>query len=209
VKAVLIEGLLVALVGAGLSLAANYLSPRGLKLSRNYFPPPPAVSNAPPTSLAPGGGLTTNLPALSNALALRLQARGLSLLDSNQVIHLFHDPAYQQEQVIFIDARDDPAYQAGHIPGAYQLDYYRPEPYLPAVLQAAQFARQIVIYCNGGDCEDSEFAATLLAPAVPPGTLGVYGGGFTEWVTNGLPVEIGGRKSGVFKNAPSPSTAPR
>lgn len=201
-KAVVIEGLLVALVGIGLSLAANQLSPRGLKLSRNYFPAPPAVTNALPVKPAAGAG-TTNPVAAVNALALRLQARGLSLLDSNQVIGLFHDPAYRQELVIFVDARDEQAYQAGHIPGAYPLDYYRPEPYLPSVLQAAQFARQIVIYCNGGECEDSEFAAALLAPALPPGVLGVYGGGMTEWITNGLPVEMGGRNSGVLRNAPA------
>ena len=56
--------------------------------------------------------------------------------------------------------------------------------------------------CNGGTCEDSEFAALSLRDAgVPSNKLFVYIGGFAEWVTNGLPVELGPRKSGRLQEA--------
>jgi len=101
VRIVLVEALLVALAGAVLAFAANALSPKGLRLTNNYF-----GTNAPPTS-APG------------SLAALLQAKGLQLATSNQVQELFHDPRYEQNLILFIDARDSDHYQAGHIPGAY------------------------------------------------------------------------------------------
>jgi rhodanese-related sulfurtransferase len=57
------------------------------------------------------------------------------------------------------------------------------------------------VYCTGGDCEDSEFTAIFLRDVgIPKEKLFVYGGGMTDWTTNGLPVEIGGRKSGNFRH---------
>lgn len=197
-RRVLLEAILVAAVGAALSFAANALSPRGLKLTRDFFG---AQSNGTITPIQ-----ATNNPAIgsTNALELlkqRLEAKGLQLVDSNRVAALFRDPRVEQGLVIFIDAREDAHYQEGHIPGAYQLDYYRPENYLPTVLPVCQIAQEIVVYCNGGNCEDSEFAANfLLAGGISKEKLLVYAGGMTEWATNRLPVEIGPRQSGQILN---------
>jgi rhodanese-related sulfurtransferase len=218
VKRVLGEALILALLGAALSFAANGLSPRGLKLARNYFPKvvalPPVSTNASP--VVPGTNISlpnypvktngaviskTNAPSPIDLLRERLKPKGIGLVDSNQVVQLFHDPRLKSNLVVFVDARNDDHYQAGHVPGAYQLDYYRPENYLMDVLQACQIAQQIVIYCNGGTCEDSELAATLLMSAIPKEKLFVYGGGWTEWTTNSLPIEIGSRNSGNIRSA--------
>lgn len=143
---------------------------------------------------------TTNTPSPEELLAARLQEKGLTLVDSNRVVELFHDPRREQHLVIFVDAREDEYYQKGHIPGAYQLDYFRPENYLAALLPMCQLAEQIIVYCNGGNCEDSEFAASFLLSAdIPKEKLLVYGGGLGEWATNGLPIEIGERLSGVIQ----------
>lgn len=204
-RKVLWEGVLVALVGALFAFAANEVSPRGLALARNYFPGAARspLPTATATQLVPGTG-DTNVTVLSpaNLLAARLQAKGLQLVESNQVAQLFRDPRYEQELIVFVDARDDRHYQEGHIPGAYQFNHYRAENYLATVMPVCQTAQQIVVYCTGGDCEDSEFAAMFLRDAgIPKEKLFVYAGGMTEWTTNGLPVEIGGRKSGNFRPA--------
>ncbi|HEY5911486.1 MAG TPA: rhodanese-like domain-containing protein [Verrucomicrobiae bacterium] len=204
----LAEALVVAVAGAALAFAANALSPRGLKLSRDFFGPArPSPTNAvpaPTNAVAADTNVvtvtTTNTPSPHELLAARLRDKGLTLVDSNQVVRLFHDPRCQQSLVIFVDAREDEYYKKGHIPGAYQLDYYRPENYLAALLPLCQLAEQIVVYCNGGNCEDSEFAANfLLSASVPKEKLLVYGGGLNEWVTNGLPLEIGERLSGQIQ----------
>ncbi len=202
-KHVLLEALIVATVGAAIAFAANALSPRGLKLTRDFFgvnarpiaAPHPAVPN---TNQPPRTG--TNDVSSHELLAARLRQKGISLVDSNEVIQLFHDPRCQQNLVLFVDAREDEHYQKGHIPGAYQLDYYRPENYMATLLPLCQLAEQIVVYCNGGNCDDSEFAATfLLSAGVPKEKLDVYGGGLSEWQTNRLPIEVGQRLSGQIR----------
>lgn len=200
-RKVLAETALLAVAGVAFSLAANALSSRGLKLSRNYFP---GSEKSPATAVA--GQVASNavspnasLPAAAplDPIAQRLQQRGLQLVSSNAVFELFNDPRYQQGLILFIDARDEEHYQAGHIPGAWQFNHYRPENYLPTVLPLCQIAQKIVVYCTGGQCEDSEFAAIMLRDnGVPRENLFVYAGGITEWKAQGHPVELGPKGSG-------------
>jgi len=199
------EGVLVAVIGVAFAFAANALSPRGLVLARNYFPgagrsPIPAATVA---TLAPVAMATnTNAASPTELLATRLKAKGLQLVVSNQVTQLFRDPRYEQGLVVFVDARDDRHYQEGHVPGAWQFDHYRAENYLGVVLPVCLMAEQVVVYCNGGDCEDSEFAAlTLSGAGTTKEKLFVYGGGMTEWIAGGLPVEVGARQSGNLRPA--------
>ena len=107
---------------------------------------------------------STNSPL--ELLSARLQANGLQLADSNQVVQFFRDPRREQDGVIFIDARDDEHYRAGHIPGAYHFDRFHPENYLTNVVQVCLTAEQIVFYCNGGECDDSEHAAIMLRDSI-------------------------------------------
>src|ERR1017187_193461 len=191
------EALLVAVIGAAFAFGASLISPRGLALTRNYFPadinrPVPAARDA----------ANTNPPASSPAqlLAARLKEQGLQGVDGRQAAQLFHDPRFKQGSIAFIDARDEQHYREGHIPGACEFDPYHPEKYLATVLPVCQAAEQIVLYCNGGDCDDSESAAiTLRDVGIANRKLFVYLGGITEWTTNGLPVEIGGRNSGNLR----------
>ncbi|HNQ90736.1 MAG TPA: rhodanese-like domain-containing protein [Verrucomicrobiota bacterium] len=194
---------MVTAVGLVLALLANIISPRGLSLGRNYFPrnehPAPAfgVTGAPQTAEV------SDVPSASdvtNALAVRLEAEGLKLLGMPEVTALYRDPRREQELVVFIDARNDREYEAGHVPGAYLFDRYYPEQHLPVVLPVCQQAEAIAVYCAGGDCEDSEFAALALRDAgIPVERLGICAGGLEAWVTHGLPVEVGMRGSGVLK----------
>ena len=200
VRNVLREALFVAVIGAVFAFGANLISPRGLALTRNYFPA--GISR--PVPAAPGVGsardvANTNPPVPSPAqlLAAQLKELGLQWVDGHQAAQLFHDPRFQQGSIAFIDARDEQHYREGHIPGACEFDPYYPEKYFATVLPVCQAAEQIVVYCNGGDCDDSESAAiTLRDVGIANRKLFIYTGGITEWTTNRLPVEIGGRNSG-------------
>ena len=197
---VFFEALLVGATGLILALAANGLSPRGLKLTRNYSPGGAlAAARALPAT-------ETNAAASTQVLGAQLRAEGLQLADSNLVSRLFADPRREQDLVVFVDARDDEHYQNGHIPGAYQLDHYHPENYLAAVLPVCQEAEKIVVYCKGGSCEDSEQTAIFLRDAgVSKEKLFVYAGGFDEWSANRQPIELGSRNSGKLRPAgPAP-----
>ncbi len=140
--------------------------------------------------------------ASAPSVVARLRAAGLQTIGRTEVVRWFHDPRYEQEAVVFVDARNDEHYAEGHIPGAYQVDHYYPAKYLPTVLPVCQTATRVVVYCAGGDCEDSEFAALMLRDAGIPGDrLWVYAGGMTDWATNNLPIELGPRNSGVRHSA--------
>jgi rhodanese-related sulfurtransferase len=193
----LLEAAFVVLVGGVFAFAANEISPRGLALARNYFP------NGMNNAVRMTATAATNTAAIPPAqlLAAELKKNGLQLLDGNQTERLFHDPGFQRGAIIFIDARDEAHYRAGHVPGAYEFDPYHPEKYFPAVLPVCQAAEQIVVYCNGGDCDDSESAALLLRDVgIANRKLLIYGGGITEWTNNRLPVEIGAGKAESLRN---------
>ena len=190
-KKALLEGLLVAVLGAIVAFTGNALSPRGLQLTRDYFPAPTHSGSA---AQATGPGSSTN--SEWDNLAARLKEDGLGLIDSRKAMELFQDPRRQQSLVIFVDARNPEHYQEGHIPGAYEFDYYHYGDYLATVVPACQNAQQVVVYCTGGKCDDSRLAANFLGGIMPKEKLMVYGGGITEWVEKGLPVEKGERAPG-------------
>src|SRR6185436_7399201 len=128
-KAVVLEAMILAIAGLLFALAANALSPRGLRLGRNYFP-----------------GVSASQAATANAtntLETTLQKLGLNLARSNEVAQLFRDPAYEQGLIVFVDARNDHAYELGHVPGGWQLGRYRPEGYLPQVLPVCMAAQKV------------------------------------------------------------------
>lgn len=199
---VLRESVLVILVGAALALLANQVSPFGLALTQNYFPAaaktepaspardaatapkPAAAAREDPSSPPRPGGITPQMIALDEA------------------VQLFRGPDYARELVVFVDARNAKQYAAGHIPGAYHFDRYRPEEHLPAVLPACLTAQRVVVYCTGGQCEDSHFAARQLEESgVPAERLAVFAGGIAEWTSNKLPLETGVRHSGMMQPA--------
>jgi rhodanese-related sulfurtransferase len=193
------EAAAVLVAGMIFAFGANLVSPRGLVLTRNYFP-----GDIHRPALAATNVAGTNLLALSPAqlLSLRLKELGMQLVEGQQAQQLFRDPRLPQGTLMFIDARDEELYRAGHIPGAWEFDPYRPEKFFPAVYPLCQAAEQIVIYCNGGDCDDSESAAiTLRDVGIATNKLFIYIGGFAEWATNGLPVEVGERNSGKLRPA--------
>lgn len=193
----LVEAGILVVIGGALALGANHFSPRGLKLARDYFP----KSAAPVTAAKTAPLAVDSTAGVPPAVIARLHQKNLQPLGHARVAQLFHDPQYASA-IIFVDARDDEHYQAGHIPGAYQFDSYHMEKYLMATLPACLAATNVVVYCNGGDCEDSEFTAiTLNQAGMPLDKLFIYAGGFPQWATNGLPVETGDRASGQLKPA--------
>lgn len=210
VRQVLREALLVAFLGTALAFTANALSPRGLKLSQNYFltgadvfatnRPATLISTNAPTNLFAGTPVSNAAPTLISVP--RLDEKILKAVDGAQALRFFQDARRGKGLLIFVDARSEDNYQLGHIPGAYQLDPYHPDKHLPGVLPVCQAAELIVVYCSGSDCEDSELSALLLRNAgIPNPKLFVYVNGISEWTSRQHPVETGARPGGNTNNA--------
>lgn len=98
-------------------------------------------------------------------------------------------------QVTFIDARhDQAAYEAGHIPGAIRLSA---DMFDNADAKAEEFinfydpSARYVIYCSGGDCDESENTRNRLYDRGYT-VSHIYKNGWDEWVTKpGVPVTTG------------------
>ena len=208
------EMLVLGVLACGLALAGNALRQDHVEITRNYFekpkvnlppatngqtaPPPPDGQNA-----APNPGAAPESPVDPQPVAPDVgqhdepqvnSRHGLLVIGYEQALEIYQDPMYQDNLCIFLDSRSDAAYAEGHVPGAYQLDHYHRDRYLPELLPAARGAERIVIYCEGGDCEDSIFAANdLLEQDIEYDHIVIYEGGIEEWERNGAPLELGGR----------------
>jgi rhodanese-related sulfurtransferase len=205
VHSILWEALLVMLACVAFAVVANQLSPRGLRLTRNYFPAGAGASRSVVRALPAGGpmaaGAVTNAPS-SPLLPTPSQANGRQMVASNQVLAWFADPRRLTQHIVFVDARNREEYLQGHVPGAWLFDPYDPEKYFPTVLPVLQAAEIIVVYCHGGKCDDSLTAATLLEQVgLPGGKIYVYGGGMDEWAALRQPEESGPQNSGQIHKA--------
>ncbi len=173
--------LLLATLAAGVGAAANSLAGKDqIDLHRNYKPIPPV----PPPPPDPGVDLE-NLPAPTDehpyreVTAVRAKA-------------LFDDPRRELRAHVFIDARADHGFGEGHVPGALQCDAYRLAAYFGDALNAALQAERVIVYCNGGNCEDSLIVCNeLVSGGVGWGKVYLFRGGWEEWSKAGYPVEKG------------------
>lgn len=94
------------------------------------------------------------------------------------------------ELTLWIDARDDQLYQAGHIKEAQQLYFYDQPTYMAAIEEQAALTlpEALVVYCKGKDCTDSHhLAQDLMAQGYH--NIFVYRDGFDEWYAAGYPIE--------------------
>ena len=100
---------------------------------------------------------------------------------------------FGQPNVTFIDARDAGTYEAGHIPGAINIDAERldSDPLVGAdVLENTPKTNVLIVYCSGGQCDLSKRLASNL---IVRGYLKVlvFEGGWNEWTDEGQPTEEG------------------
>lgn len=192
---ILATGILVGWLG-------NAISPRGLDLSRDYFPALPVAATTNRAMLVEHTGVDSASVEATNDTTTPNHTPSPSF---GEVLGWLQSAEAADGRLIFVDARTQAVFEEGHIPGAYLLDRFYPEQGLPEVLPAAMAAERLIVYCTGGDCEDSEYAALMLQEAgVPVERIMVYSGGITEWKASRGPVEIGQRLSGVVHEFQTP-----
>ena len=98
-----------------------------------------------------------------------------------------------RKEVPFLDARRTSVYHEGHIPGARPFSVWESdvdEKVKRFYEEGHEPSAPIVVYCSGGDCEDSHTLAQKLYLAGFDNAL-VYKDGFPDWEKRGLAVTKG------------------
>jgi rhodanese-related sulfurtransferase len=98
-----------------------------------------------------------------------------------------------RQGALFLDARRSSVYKEGHIQGARSFPVWESDidARVKALFEEGRDQRApIVVYCSGGDCEDSHMLSEKLYFVGFDNAL-VYKGGFPDWQKRGLPASKG------------------
>ena len=98
--------------------------------------------------------------------------------------------SFESEQALIVDCRLKEDFDSGHIKGAVSLPWEEFESYLPELRSSLADAEEIIVYCDGTECELSLLLARELA-RLGYARVKVFFGGWVEWAKAGLPVERG------------------
>lgn len=153
-----------------LALLNSSVNPSALELGRDYFP-----STGGSTMSAEGGG-KSGLPI-----------HDFGVMDLDMMLEFLPEFAVDGSGIVLIDARSAEHFQDAHIPGAKLVHHYRQKDTIEEHLPAMREAGYVVIYCAGGDCEDSIHLATDLVyhHGLEKEVLYIYEGGIEEWEAHG------------------------
>ena len=212
-KQAIIELVFLTLASVTVALAVNEIRERkAIEITKDYFrttadvsntqsppepKPSPASTPAAPLSTAESSQATP--PPSQNASAQpaatpakkRLE-HGFQTVTVDEAHEIFDDPGTEQGLNVFIDARDDEYFAEGHIPGAIQCYPYEMSRYYDRVKAAAEGAEKVIVYCGGGDCEDSAMVCKELQDmGIPYEAIYLFEGGWKEWAARGLHAEKG------------------
>jgi len=138
---------------------------------------PPAVGQPPVPP--PSSGASTRFPPHPDKASAEISG------DDAEALH--------KEGRLFLDARRTSVYADGHIPGSRNFPVWESD--IDARVKAffdegLDQNAPIVIYCSGGDCEDSHMLAEKLY-MVGFNALYIYKDGFPGWTKRGLPTHKG------------------
>jgi len=192
------ELLALAVIGLVVGLSANSLRAKGsLELGKDYFYIPPTEKLPEPdhtngTDKVEPGTSNPKQPEGGGEPVSEKPKYPYQTIDYAGVVAVLKDPDTQTGLNVFVDARNDHAYEAGHIPGAVQCDPYNVPQYWDNVEPRVMGALKVVVYCGGGDCEDSAYMCReLVNQGVPMEAIYLYEGGWNEWDAKHGPVETG------------------
>lgn len=210
IKQAIIELMLLTLASVGVALAANEIRERkAIDLTKDYFKKSsdaprhatdlepkantaasPVAKSADPKHPATTARSSTEKP--TPAPARKHIEHDFQTVTVDEAHEILDDPKTGQGLNVFVDARDDENFAEGHIPGAIQCFPYEIQLCIDRVSAAAMGAEKVIVYCGGGDCEDSIFMSRELQDmGVPYDAIYLFEGGWKEWSAKGLHTEKG------------------
>ena len=185
---VLILGVLSLTLGFGMNAVRGS---KRLDPTKNYFEKAASKPARPPADPAPEAAPPVTVESTSPKPAKKLE-HDYQEIQFEELSKVFNDPATRQGLNIFVDARKEDLYAEAHIPGAMHCDPYQVGEHIDDVLHRANGVERVIVYCSGGDCEDSIFLCReLINAGIAEDIVYLYPGGIKEWTANDMPVDAG------------------
>ena len=189
VKQTIVEMVLLGLLSTGLAFGVNAMRSEGrIKPTYNYFDKSmPGASSASvktptPSPVVMVQSLTGTAKSSPTAPISKHLEHPYNEIGLDEVVAVLKDPGTASGLNVFVDARKEDDFAEGHIPGAIRCFPYEIEKCINNVLDHANGADKVIVYCGGGDCEDSIFMCRALVEAsVPFEAIHLYAGGWKEW----------------------------
>jgi len=137
-------------------------------------------TGAPTPALPPASGTETSFPPHPDKAWVEISGDDAQRL-------------FQQKSVPFLDARRSNVYRQGHIAGARPFSVWEADvddKVKGFFAEGRDQAAPVVVYCSGGDCEDSHNLSEKLYKVGFDNVL-VYKDGFPDWEKRNLPITKG------------------
>ncbi|HEX8875591.1 MAG TPA: rhodanese-like domain-containing protein [Phycisphaerales bacterium] len=185
----------LAIVGLGCVLGAadSWLRPTVITLKDNASAPRSEPAPTTPSRSAAARGMPAQTTTPEPAPALSDKATKTPDATSAASLGLMIDAkaakALFDQGVVFLDARIQPEFDAGHVPQAFLLNSTMfGTPAADDAMKVLDANAPVVIYCGGGDCDASKNVAILLQQAGFK-QIHIIEKGFPEWKELGYPIE--------------------
>jgi rhodanese-related sulfurtransferase len=183
-KSVFVQAIVICAIGIGAGLLDSTRRP--LKHGGRELPPEVPGTNAgtdakPPSEPAPKIDLRPGDPGWKPTAQADMPKGQITLEQAKK----FFD-----EGSPFVDARRKEDYEAGHIKGAFRINMKSFENGDPPLLAMIARDANVVVYCSGGNCDESEHVAEFMSDS---GYKKVYviHDGYPGWDAMGYPTEKG------------------
>ncbi|MBC8370339.1 MAG: hypothetical protein H8E25_10080 [Planctomycetes bacterium] len=146
--------------------------------------------------LATLGNVLFNPSALSlsvNYAPAAVDEHEFNTIDAAEIVSYLGFLREENAYAVVIDARSIAEHEISHIPGSYAVDHYNQQQLVEPLLDVILAAPIVVVYCKGGDCQDSIFLARDLVYKynVAFESIYIYEGGMNDWLQNSHPIATG------------------
>lgn len=161
------------------ALETGLPEPTTVSITPTVPPASTAPATPPPAGSGPGSDASKAFPPHPDKASVEITPADVELLYGRKAL--------------FLDARRSSVYAEGHIAGARSLPVWESdiEARVKALYEEGLDQRApIVVYCSGGDCEDSHMLAEKLYMVGFDNIL-IYKDGFPDWQKRGLPINRG------------------
>lgn len=115
----------------------------------------------------------------------RIGQGGLKMLSASESWSLYH-----QGRAVFLDARDEYAYESAHLPGAIHVPPEVAGVKIHELRELARDRKVLIAYCDDRGCGKAvELATSLQAYGIQG--VSVFPDGWQGWMDSGYPIEEG------------------